>query len=90
MADKQQPPKKSLLYNAFIVLLVMLFLNAFVFPLFTQPRVTEVTYDKFLEMLDGGEVKEVALDSTGNTPLSPSPRRGGGRRAHLPHRRLAG
>ena len=28
---------------------------------------TEVTYDKFLEMLDGGEVKEVALDSTGNT-----------------------
>ena len=67
MADKQQPPKKSLLYNAVIVLLVMLFLNAFVFPLFTQPRVTEVTYDKFLEMLDGGEVKEVALDSTGNT-----------------------
>ena len=33
MADKQQPPKKSLLYNAVIVLLVMLFLNAFVFPL---------------------------------------------------------
>ena len=67
MTDKHQPPKKSLLYNAIIILLVIMFLNAFVFPLFTQPRVTEVTYDKFLEMLDGGEVKEVALDSTGNT-----------------------
>ena len=69
MTDKHQPPKKSLLYNAVIVLLVMMFLNAFVFPLFTQPRVTEVTYDRFLEMLDKGEVREVALDDTSSTIL---------------------
>ena len=69
MADKHQPPKKSLLYNAIIVLLVMMFLNAFVFPLFTQPRVTEVTYDKFLAMLDKGEVREVALDDSSSTIL---------------------
>ena len=69
MTDKHQPPKKSLLYNAVIVLLVMMFLNAFVFPLFTQPRVTEVTYDKFLAMLDKGEVREVALDDTSSTIL---------------------
>ena len=73
MADKHQPPKKSLLYNAIIVLLVMMFLNAFVFPLFTQPRVTEVTYDKFLAMLDNGEVREVALDDTA-APYSSSPK----------------
>ena len=79
MTDKHQPPKKSLLYNAIIVLLVMMFLNAFVFPMFTQPRVTEVTYDKFLEMLDGGEVKEVALDSTGNTLIFLAEVEGAGR-----------
>ena len=69
MTDKHQPPKKSLLYNAIIILLVIMFLNAFVFPLFTQPRVTEVTYDKFLTMLDNGEVREVALDDTSSTIL---------------------
>ena len=69
MTDKHQPPKKSLLYNAIIILLVIMFLNAFVFPMFTQPRVTEVTYDKFLTMLDNGEVREVALDDTSSTIL---------------------
>ena len=61
MADKK-PPKKSLLYNAIIVLIVLMFLNAFIFPLFTQPRVTQVSYDSFLEMLDAGNVREVARD----------------------------
>ena len=69
MTDKHQPPKKSLLYNAIIILLVIMFLNAFVFPLFTQPRVTEVTYDKFLTTLDKGEVRKVALDDTSSTIL---------------------
>ena len=69
MEDKHRPPKKSLLYNAVIILLVIMFLNAFVFPMFTQPRVTEVTYDKFLSMLDKGEVREVALDDTSSTIL---------------------
>ena len=69
MEDKNRPPKKSLLYNAVIILLVIMFLNAFVFPMFTQPRVTEVTYDKFLTMLDNGEVREVALDDTSSTIL---------------------
>ena len=67
--DKNRPPKKSLLYNAVIIFLVIMFLNAFVFPMFTQPRVTEVTYDKFLTMLDKGEVREVALDDTSSTIL---------------------
>ena len=69
MEDKNRPPKRSLLYNAVIILLVIMFLNAFVFPMFTQPRVTEVTYDKFLTMLDKGEVREVALDDTSSTIL---------------------
>ena len=38
--DKNRPPKKSLLYNAVIIFLVIMVLNAFVFPVFTQPRVT--------------------------------------------------
>ena len=40
----------------------MLLLNAFVFPLFTGHRVTEVEYSTFLNMVDEGKVKEVMLD----------------------------
>ena len=40
----------------------MLLLNAFVFPLFSGHRVTEVGYSTFLNMVDEGKVKEVMLD----------------------------
>ncbi len=59
----QNPPKKSMLYNAIIVLLVILFLQAFIFPMFSQPQVTDVTYDQFLSMLDAGNITQVAMDS---------------------------
>ena len=59
----QNPPKKSMLYNAIIVLLVILFLQAFIFPIFSQPQVTDVTYDQFLSMLDAGNITQVAMDS---------------------------
>ena len=36
-------------------------LNAFVFPSLMTPRVTEVSYDKFLDMLSGGQVTVVEL-----------------------------
>ena len=51
---KEQPDrKKPLLYYCGIVTILMLLLNIFVFPSLLQARVTEVTYDQFLAMVDG-------------------------------------
>ena len=44
-----------------IAMLILMLLNAFVFPSLMTPRVTEVSYDKFLDMLSGGQVTVVEL-----------------------------
>ena len=60
MPDKNPPtPKKSMLYNAIIVLVVILLLQAFIVPLVNQSQVTDVTYDQFIAMLDAGNVTQV-------------------------------
>ena len=60
---KEQPnQRRPLLYYCGIVVIVMLLLNIFVFPALLQPRVTEVTYDEFLSMVDKGIVREVAYE----------------------------
>ena len=64
MPDKNPPtPKKSMLYNAIIVLVVILLLQAFIVPLVNQSQVTDVTYDQFIAMLDAGNVTQVALEN---------------------------
>lgn len=57
-----KPPQKSLLYYCGIVLLVMLMLNAFVFPRLFTARVEEVQYGEFLQMVDEGRVSQVEVD----------------------------
>ena len=57
-----RPPQKSLLYYFGIVLLVMMLLNAFVFPRLFTARVEEVQYGEFLKMVDEGRVSQVEVD----------------------------
>ncbi|HIQ82386.1 MAG TPA: ATP-dependent zinc metalloprotease FtsH [Candidatus Pullichristensenella stercorigallinarum] len=52
-----------MLYNAIIVLVVILLLQAFIVPLVNQSQVTDVTYDQFIAMLDAGNVTQVALEN---------------------------
>ena len=61
MNEQPKPNKKPFFYYAMIALLILMLLNAFVFPSLMTPRVTEVTYDKFLDMLSGGQVTVVEL-----------------------------
>src|SRR5690606_17972362 len=42
--------------------LVIMLLNIYLFPNLMQPRVQEVSYSAFLEMLERGEVGEVSQD----------------------------
>ena len=59
---ESQNPRKPLLYYYLIALLVIMLLNIFVFPTLLQPRVTEVSYDQFLSLIESGRVKTCALD----------------------------
>lgn len=58
-SDEPKRPPKSILYYYGIILVVLLLLNVLIFPSLTERKVTEVTYDQFLDMLDEGLVKGV-------------------------------
>ena len=70
-------PKRPIMYYYFIGLLVLMFLNYFVFPQFMKHQVKEVDYGTFLTMVNEGKVNEVEVsteeivftekDSNGNT-----------------------
>jgi cell division protease FtsH len=57
-------PRKKLpfIFYYFIALAVILILNFFVFPNVYSTQVEEVGYGKFIEMLEGGEIKEVEVN----------------------------
>jgi len=59
------PSKKPLLYYALIATLVLMLLNAFVFPLLMTPRVTQVSYDEFRRMLEEDKISVVELQEDG-------------------------
>ena len=62
--EKRSPSKKPFIFYAIIALLIIMLLNALVFPSMLQRSVIEVGYDQFLEMIDSGEVKEVSYDES--------------------------
>ena len=62
MENENPNNKKPLFYYIAMVLLIILILNAFVFPLLSGHRVTEVGYSTFLKMVDERKVKQVVLD----------------------------
>ena len=62
MIKSDQPSKKPLIYYALLTGLVLLLLNALVFPALLQRQVENVDYSDFLKMIDAGKVKEVALE----------------------------
>ena len=61
---EQKPSRKPLIYYGIIMFVVILLLNALVFPSLMELQVREVGYNAFLAMLDSGAVKEVARDES--------------------------
>ncbi len=62
MKEVKKPPKKPLIYYAFISGLVLLLLNALVFPKLLSVQVREVGYSDFLSMLDEGRIDAVEIE----------------------------
>ncbi len=52
---------KPVIYYAFLVFILIMLLNAFVFPKLMEAKIQEVQYSDFLSMIDRGEVKQVVL-----------------------------
>ena len=58
-----QKPKKPIIFYYVVALIVILLLNLLIFPRLLEPKVTEVDYGKFLQMVDNNEISEVQIQS---------------------------
>ena len=58
--------RKPLAFYYLIAMIVIMLLNALVFPALMSPRVQEVTYSEFLTMIDEKRIEEVAMDAETN------------------------
>ena len=59
---KPTPPKNPLIFYYLIAMVVVMLLNALLFPAVMEKQVVEVSYDQFLTMVDNGQVSEVAWE----------------------------
>ncbi len=60
--QEKKTPKRSIFYYYGIVLLVIILLNAFIFPLFSQPKTEEVDYGTFINALESGKISQIEID----------------------------
>ncbi|MGN1009022.1 MAG: ATP-dependent zinc metalloprotease FtsH [Butyricicoccus sp.] len=54
-------PQKSVLYFYAVMLLLIFIFNMFIVPLFVNPTSETVTYNKFIEMLDNGQIDQAEV-----------------------------
>jgi cell division protease FtsH len=59
--SESQNPKKPLVYYSVIAMLILMLLNAFVFPTLLKEHVTQVDYGTFLSQLNNGTIVEVEV-----------------------------
>ena len=59
-----KPPRKPLSFYYFTVLVVMLLLNWFIFPLLMHPAVKETDYSRFVQMADEKRIANVEINDT--------------------------
>ena len=62
MKVDDKSPQKPLIFYYLIAMVVLMLLNALVFPAMLATPVTEVGYNDFLTMIDNKQVKEVAME----------------------------
>ena len=62
MKVDNKSPKRPLIFYYLIAMVVLMLLNALVFPAMLATPVTEVGYNDFLNMIDNKQVREVAME----------------------------
>lgn len=69
MNDNEKKPKKSLMTYYGIVLIILLVFNALLMPFIANREIEEVSYSRFLTMLDAGQIAEAEIDKQDNRIL---------------------
>ena len=64
MKVEDKSPKRPLIYYYFIAMLVLMLLNALVFPALMATPVKEVGYNEFMAMIEQKQVLEVAMEDS--------------------------
>ncbi len=59
--NKDKSPKKSIYYYYMLALAILLLLNTVIIPMFFSPKVQEISYGSFLQMVDDGKVAKVEI-----------------------------
>ena len=59
--NKDKGPKKSIYYYYMLALAILLLLNTVIIPMFFSPKVQEISYSSFLQMVDEGKVDKVEI-----------------------------
>ncbi|MCO5386888.1 MAG: ATP-dependent zinc metalloprotease FtsH [Desulfosporosinus sp.] len=62
--DKTKKPAKSLIYYSVVAMMILMLLNAFVFPTLLEQQVTQVDYSTFLNQVERGAVSKVEIQDT--------------------------
>lgn len=62
--NEPQGPNKNLVYFYLVGMIVVMLLNAFVFPALLKPKITEVDYGTFLKKVEQGQVQTVEINET--------------------------
>ncbi len=61
---EEKNPKKSLIYFYIVTMIIVLLLNAFIFPSLLKEQITQVDYGTFLRQIENGKVKTVEIKET--------------------------
>lgn len=67
--EENKTPKKPLIFYYIIGMIIIMLLNALLFPSMMQRQVREVSYSEFLSMVDSGKVSQVAMEEENNQIL---------------------
>ena len=63
-SNDKRKPRRNIAFYYVIALLILILLNALLFPSLMQRQVTEVGYNTFLSMLESGRVQEIAYEGS--------------------------
>lgn len=64
MIGDNNKPKRPMLYYYVMTLLIILLINTVIVPTFFSPKVSEISYGSFLQMVDEGRVSKVEITDT--------------------------
>jgi len=59
--NKEKNPKKPIIYYYIATMIIVMILNAFVFPLIVKKNITQVDYGTFLAEIDAGNIRTVEI-----------------------------